>query len=434
MKSIVLAAAAVLFPLTSLALVPADIPGVPKDLTVGPPQGVVQKSLERKRALAVTAPTITVEQLFNWAEVTYPTLFPKGPLSQRLTYLGVAYTVRVYGNGNALGVTSTNVVQGIGVFTKDVLTTFGNLADFVCQVTPAACGGGGAVGPGTYSVSATTGHVFLPNYKNGKMTWLGAAGATEGAEVAPADITALRFNSNRRGWGNEAQTSTPPAADGTLAVTGTCNRDRGLPTVVTKSQELWPDFSANGYQLAGDLNPHLVFGQIEYGGYQPASVSVIREADNSVTLVASFEADCLFGFGKNNQLTKLDPAQPLQFAWHGDHAGANRGPGWGIGPGAAAPTTKVTYLGYDKVAGKFSLRFTGMACTDRGDITVYRAKSVSADGKTVVYDPGADNFGAGWLIVPKKDDANPIWQAGSGVTFDPEKFQIAWDLPLCTQK
>jgi len=50
-------------------------------------------------SLTATAQTIpTADQLFNWAEGTYSTVFPAGPTSQFIA----TYTVRAYSTGNYL--------------------------------------------------------------------------------------------------------------------------------------------------------------------------------------------------------------------------------------------------------------------------------------------------------------------------------------------
>ncbi len=386
----------------------------------------------RKRTLAASTGSFRFapDPTLDWAEATWPGLFPKGPQSSQLTHEGVTYThVRVYSTGNILGITAAGDIRGYGPFTQNVLTAFGNTADYTCQIAPSRCASG--TRPGTYRVDTAT-HTLLPNYTNGKMTWLGA---TDGKsyEVTPADVALIRFNSNRGGWGAAARFSTAPQAEGSLVVTGVCNNDRGLPTIITKDgKELWPDLSDQGYQLAGEGSPKMVLGMIEYGGYQPARVSVVREADNSVTLIADFASNCAFGFGKDNALSSLDVTKPLMFMWNSNKAGANRKPGWGFN--TAAPSIRPAWFDEAEAKkGRLILKFPNMACTDRGGITVYRAQSVSTDGKTVVYDPTADGYGAGWLIVPKKDDGNPIWQAGPGAVFDPDKFQITWDIALCKE-
>lgn len=414
---------------TSFALVPADIPGVPKDLRVGPPKMFLDKNM-RKRALATTNIRFAPDVVLDWAEATWPNLFPKGPKSYQVTYEGVTYThVRSYSTGNILGITATGDIRGFGPFTKNVLTAFGNTGDYTCQIAPSACKS--ATRPGTYRVDTAT-HTLLPNYTDGKMTWLGA---TDGKsyEVAPADVAFVRWNSSRQGWGASSQASTAPQPNGDLVVTGVCNNDRGLPTVITKDgKELWPDFSVDGYQLSGEGSPKMVFGMIEYGNYQPARTYVVREADNSLTLVMDFAANCAFGFGKNNVLVPLDVTKPLMFMWHGDHAGADRKPGWGLG--TKFPSIHQAFFDADEAKkGHLVVKFRNMACSDRGGITAYVAQSVSADGKTVTYEPGGDGFGAAWQIVPKKDDADPIWQSGDNVTYDGDKFQIVWDVALCKQ-
>ena len=420
---------------TSFALVPADIPGVPKDLKVGPPKVVLDRNQNsRKRALTVTVTAPTPNQLYDWVETTWPELFPKGPQSMTYAYNGVNYTaVRAYSTGNALGVTTEGAIHGLGPFTGNQLVVFGKLSDFnLCQMTPSACGGGTG-SPGVYQVDVGA-HKFLVNYVNSQMTWLGAKDG-KSHNVAPGDIAFVRFNSNRRGWGADSQTSTAPQANGDLAIINTCKDDAGLPTVITKEGlELWPDFSAQGYQLTGDAQPKMVFGMIQYGGYQQASVSAIKEADGTVTLVVDFTTNCAFGFGKNNKLIPFDVSKPLMFVWHSNKAGAGRQPGWGIG--TVAPSIRQAYFDEEEAKkGHLLVKFPNMACTDAGGVTAYTAKSISEDGKVIIYDPDTDGFGnGGWLVVPKADDANPIWKAGSGVAWNAEKFQITWSVPICIEK
>ena len=110
-----------------------------------------------ERALATAAVTATVDasSLFDWAEYTFPDLFPKGAKNQPLTFEGVDYTIRPYANGNYLGLTSGGAVYGLGPFTGNVLTGFGQAADYAqqiaadaCKVQPAACEAGLALAAG----------------------------------------------------------------------------------------------------------------------------------------------------------------------------------------------------------------------------------------------------------------------------------------------
>ncbi len=382
---------------------------------------------------------ITADELLNYAEANYPDVFPPGPQSVALSAGGVNYqAVRAYSTENYLGVTVAGEIHGYGPFTRGVLQVLGTLEGFTCEVMPARCTSEALVGPGSYSINRATGHVFLPNLgTGGTLQWLGVAEGTAPVPK-PTDVASVQWKSNRTGWGATNSTSTTPPADGRyLASSNTCNRDRGLPTIMTKAVgntpgvELWPDFSAQGWKLIGDTNPRVVFGQIEYGGYEPATISVVREANNTITLVMDFASDCLFGFGKDGALITLDRAQPLEFAFHSNKSGVGRAPGWGLGPTAAMPTTKKAYRVYDEARGRFLVKFTNMACTDAGSVTVNRHKVI--DGQNVTYEYGSDGFGAGWLATPGANDGNPIWQPGAGVTFDPVKYQVKWNQPLCTQ-
>ena len=110
---------------------------------------------DRLRALAAgsgstaaAAATITNEQLFQWARLTYPELFPGIPSTLSVPYEGKVFDVRAFANGNYLGV-SNGVAYGLGSFTGGNLQDFGSVqtyADMVCSkvsCTPTGGGGGG---------------------------------------------------------------------------------------------------------------------------------------------------------------------------------------------------------------------------------------------------------------------------------------------------
>lgn len=381
----------------------------------------------KKRALGFGDPgsggesTITADELFNWAEATYPQLFPAGATSYPFSENGVDYTVRYYqSTGNYLGVTTSGQIYGDGPFTNFVMTPFGNLTDFTCKVKPtlAQCvnGGNNAVKAGTLMLSKEA-QLFVPDYVNGELDFFGDASG--GHKIAPDSITGTRWNSNRKGWGASSQATL--MANGALYMAGMCNNDRGLPTILVGDQEYWAGFGMEGgWQLGGDLNPRLVNGMIEYGknGYQRSTVSAVREG-NMVTLRLNFGSDCLGGFGKDGVLIPLDWRQPLQFAFHSNNSGAGGKAGWGLG--TAAPTTKLAYATIPEGSEGFVVEFKGLSCTDKGVVTVYRAKTVNGD--QIDYEFG-DGFGAGYLVVPGEGDPDPIWTAESGVTFDSKDFTI----------
>jgi len=92
---------------------------------------------DQKRALAATLNDI--QGTLDWAEWRYADLFPKGPASFPLTYLGVPYTVRGYNTGNYLGITANGDIFGLGPFTNQVLTAYGHVADYAANVRADAC-------------------------------------------------------------------------------------------------------------------------------------------------------------------------------------------------------------------------------------------------------------------------------------------------------
>ncbi|MBE0546188.1 MAG: cadherin-like domain-containing protein [Rubrivivax sp.] len=78
-------------------------------------------------------------KLFDWAEQTYPALFPKGPQNANVVRDGVDYVERAYANGNALRMTRGSadpMVHGFGPFTGNVLLLIGKWSDFAAVVSP----------------------------------------------------------------------------------------------------------------------------------------------------------------------------------------------------------------------------------------------------------------------------------------------------------
>jgi hypothetical protein len=92
---------------------------------------------DRKQALAATP--VSIDGTLDWAEWKYSNLFPKGPVSYPLTYLSVPYTVRSYDTGNHLGITANGEIFGLGPFTNQILTGFGNVTDYAASVQADAC-------------------------------------------------------------------------------------------------------------------------------------------------------------------------------------------------------------------------------------------------------------------------------------------------------
>ena len=82
---------------------------------------------------------IDTATLFDWAEVQYGALFPKGSVNQLLLHEGVNYTIRHYAStNNYLGV-ANGQVYGYGNFTNAQLQGFGFTADYTCSVAPKNC-------------------------------------------------------------------------------------------------------------------------------------------------------------------------------------------------------------------------------------------------------------------------------------------------------
>ncbi|MFY7854609.1 MAG: hypothetical protein ACOVQT_00605 [Rubrivivax sp.] len=140
----------------------AALSGGEADVRRQPLQAPLQAKMQAQVAdataatAATTSTTVGAKELFDWAEVQFAPLFPKGPQNIDLTFEGARYTVRAYPNGNHLGLRADGRIFGLGPFTGNALTPFGALADYAalvladrCTVYPGTC-----VGPRAWAGAA----------------------------------------------------------------------------------------------------------------------------------------------------------------------------------------------------------------------------------------------------------------------------------------
>ena len=107
----------------------------------GAPRGNLTDVLEpqpspRNLATARTASPLTPDELFNWLESLFPTIFPPGPVTKPLAGTGISFKVRYYPSTNTYaGVGDQDGhVYGLGPFTGNQLIDFGALSTFACDV------------------------------------------------------------------------------------------------------------------------------------------------------------------------------------------------------------------------------------------------------------------------------------------------------------
>lgn len=99
-------------------------------------------------AAPATATTTVVgnDQVFAWAQLTYPDLFPGVPAAfDGVAYAGKVFSGRAYANGNYLAI-ANGEAYGLGPFTNQQLTNFGAVqgyAGLVCSLVD--CGRSGAL-------------------------------------------------------------------------------------------------------------------------------------------------------------------------------------------------------------------------------------------------------------------------------------------------
>jgi hypothetical protein len=131
---------------------------------------------------AAAAGSVTTEQLFLWAQATYPDLFPDSPPIAPVTAEGRTFEVRSFINGNHLGV-SNGEAFGLGPFTNGQLVNFGPVANYAatvcaripCGTSPYAMGAVhtavtvGAISPTTLTRTVGVGQTVNASF-NGTMS------------------------------------------------------------------------------------------------------------------------------------------------------------------------------------------------------------------------------------------------------------------------
>lgn len=263
--------------------------------------------------------------------------------------------------------------------------------------------------------------------------------------VDPAIVTQVCFNSSQVGWnvpGYTSRSCAPLNADGYAELPMTCNKDIGTWNLDTSDgRKLWFDHtSERKFVRRGITSTVQTNGLVTYGGYQPATVGIkAGTAAGTVDVTYDWKNNCMGGFGKNGLLTDLNPNNAdarIKFVWNSNKAGANNTPGWGlVAIGDRAVSTKEAYASFDAAAGSYSVTFTGLACSDRGNITVYKG---TGPADNVTWDFATDGFGAGWGIIQVASDPFQFWSIASGLptgmslSFDRTQFQLVWSRSGCT--
>lgn len=135
-------------------------------------------------ATAQTTPT--PDQLFNWAESTYSSVFPSGPSSQ----VFAPYTVRAYTTGNYLGLANGRVYV-LGPVTGNQLLDIGPISQFTCQVLPTSSGCPASAAPSDRATCE------LPNFQTDLLNAVNqqrAAGAQCGSSGSFSPASSLSWN------------------------------------------------------------------------------------------------------------------------------------------------------------------------------------------------------------------------------------------------
>lgn len=302
---------------------------------------------------------------------------------------------------------------------QEIAKTWGTLEGLVM------CIGGAGTVPGTSLHSAGTiliedsSHSIQFNLDTGK--YYGLADKDGSYDVDPSNIEKVCFNSNRRGWTDKSVSCAPVDANHRVTLPKSCNNDQGTWSVKLRDGRwLWFDLTSDeAFSRKGFSSTLLPNGLVSYGvtGYQSSQVTVAAGGK----LRIDFGSNCLTGFGKPLEV------EDLLFVWNSDKSGAGGQSGWGLN--SITGSIKQGYLDWNPEKNAFFVEFTGLACSDHGNITVY--KKLSGTGTAVVWDAGSDGFGYAWFAIPPKGEVNPVWQVGPGVTWDQDKWLVNYSIPGC---
>lgn len=187
------------------------------------------QSAPRRQALSAAgtiAPTgVSTDALLDWAELTWPALFPVGAQTQVWTVDTQTYHLRQYAGGNLVGVDAAGVVWGRGPFTGDVLTNYGHQDEFFCLVNPTRCApsGGAATRCETGISTGFAGDLNAVYEVAGGGSGAGSSGGDDGGGSAgiggsEGKVLGARFRAYR-------------LADGALLAQGLTDRSQGLATL-----------------------------------------------------------------------------------------------------------------------------------------------------------------------------------------------------------
>lgn len=284
---------------------------------------------------------------------------------------------------------------------------------------------------------------FVGFNKTPEGKYFGLSDASGTHLVDPARVVLFCFNSFETGWYVNGRISRacgavdPVTGYVPLPVNATCNRAQGTwSAVLDDNTILWVDHeSARAWEIEGlPVTRHTAAtdplrGLVDYGAggrQQPFATAAVN--GGKVDLTINFGSNCLGGFGLDDELTNLMPADNTyyKFLYNSDLEG------WGIVQVAdRSPSKREAYAEYDPVAGSYTLTFLGLKCGDRGQVTVYKGTGPST---AVVWDPGKSEagevgYGVGWFAIQQNPNELQLWVAKAPLTFDRDKYQFV--LPGC---
>jgi hypothetical protein len=132
--------------------------------------------------------TFGAKELFDWAQIKFPSLLAGGFSDFPLEYQGTNFSVRSIPGKNAyLGLSASGEVFALAPFTNDALQSYGPLSGFRAQIEADLCASGHpscASAPGTLGTTSKSSSGFSAQALNG--TWIFSSSTNNGCVSSPA--------------------------------------------------------------------------------------------------------------------------------------------------------------------------------------------------------------------------------------------------------